>query len=152
MLQIQCRVHIACQTGDKDSYEFLVIQRSDDQIIYPQVWQVVTGWIERDEKSIEAARREVFEETGLAPIKIWTLPFIAHYFDPHRDFISSAPVFGFLVDSASTVVLSNEHKAYQWLSYDGCLKKLELPAHKQATQIFMDYVLNSEDTSRFLFE
>ena len=143
------QVHIASFNEEFDVYKFLTLKRSASEIIYPNLWQVVTGTVEDGETAIQTAIREVFEETGLKPLKIWNIPYIASFFSWRKNTINFAPVFGFLVDSQSQVKLSEEHQCYEWLYLDACLDRLLLPSHKQGTQIFFDVILNSENNSVF---
>jgi dihydroneopterin triphosphate diphosphatase len=143
------QVHIARQMPESGEFEFLVIQRSEDREIYPLLWQVVTGWINEGEKALDAALREVQEETGLIPVKFWTIPYISTFFNPKSDLINAAQVFGMIVPYYCNVQLSDEHRDYKWLNFDDCLKMLEFPTHRKGTEIFLEYILKSKDWGRF---
>ncbi len=132
--------------------EYLVIKRSESNELYPSMWQVITGWIEDGETAIQTAIREVKEEVGLSPTKIWTIPYVAIFFNPLRDFIQFAPVFGMLVDNKSEVQLSNEHSEFQWLNYQACLQTLEFPSHRYGIEIFHNYVISSNNCDKYLFK
>ena len=47
-----------------------MLQRADNEEIYPGLWQIVSGGIEQGEKAYEAAAREVREEIGGEPKKL----------------------------------------------------------------------------------
>jgi dihydroneopterin triphosphate diphosphatase len=143
------QVHIARQNPDSGEFEFLVIQRSADREIYPLLWQVVTGWINVGERAVDAALREVKEETGLSPERFWTIPYISVFFNPKSDKINAAPVFGMIVPYGSIVLLSEEHINFEWKKYEDCLMRLEFPTHRQATTIFYDYILNSDNWKKY---
>ena len=73
MTDITVRVidcHIAAQIDN--SFKFLVLKRSNNSIC-PNHWQCVTGKIEYEELPHIAAIREVKEETGLEPVRMWTV-------------------------------------------------------------------------------
>jgi len=101
------QVHIFRRKGT--SSEFLLLQRADNIELYPGIWQVVTGWIEENETALEAALREVKEETGLEPIRFWALPYIASFFDTNNDRVCLSPVFAFEAASIAQVHISHEH-------------------------------------------
>jgi dATP pyrophosphohydrolase len=130
------QVHIFRRKGT--SSEFLLLQRADNIELYPGIWQVVTGWIEENETALEAALREVKEETGLEPIRFWALPYIASFFDTNNDRVCLSPVFAFEAASIAQVHISHEHKEYLWLDYKESLSLLELQSHKEGLKILLD--------------
>lgn len=144
------QVHVARLDSRSGEYEFLLLKRSDDKIPYPGLWQVVTGRIEENETALQAATRELFEETGLKAEKLWVVPYIASFFNARKDQVNSSPVFGVIVPEDSKVLLSDEHQAYKWLGYHGCIVQLELPSHKEGSTIFYEYILLSDRKERFL--
>jgi dihydroneopterin triphosphate diphosphatase len=146
------QVHIARNNSGKSEFEFLLLQRSVNNVIYPGIWQVITGTIEVGESALQTALREVNEETGVVATDIWTLPYITHFFDPGKDLINASPVFGVLFDDNTKISLSPEHSDYKWLNMDECQKLLPLPSHKEGTKIFMEYVLMKEDRNMFKVE
>lgn len=141
------QVHIAKKIGDK--YKFLVLKRADNEIIYPGIWQVVTGTCEQDERAIKTAVRETFEETGIKPIKFWTIPYVASFFDTRRDKVSFVPVFGALAAEDCEVMLSSEHSDYAWLDFQETINKVILPSHKDGTKFFLEYCLDNENSHFF---
>ncbi|MDQ1266224.1 MAG: dihydroneopterin triphosphate diphosphatase [Bacteroidota bacterium] len=145
------QVHIAKYDEKHCEYEQLLLLRSETAEPYPSLWQVVTGRIEEGETALETALREVYEETGLEPMKIWTIPYITTFFNVYQNKIHASPVFGFLVQRESIVKISEEHSGFQWLNWDQSVERLELPSHREASVIFMDYILNNPKGDMFLF-
>lgn len=94
--------------------EFLCLRRSPGRRL-PGVWQPVTGKAEPGERSLEAAAREVLEETGIVPERWWALETVSVYFDPEHDQVRLLPMFAAEAASASRVTLSREHDAFAWL-------------------------------------
>lgn len=138
------QVHIVRRVGTTDDqFEFLVMQRSDGQKRYPAMWQVVTGKVDDGETMVECAKRELLEETGLVPIKFWTLPYVSTFYEPKDDSMNLVPVFGVEVSENAEVVLSDEHQNFQWLSDEEAFQLLELPSHHQGHNIFLNYILES---------
>ncbi len=133
------QVHIAAKVND--GFKFLVLKRASNLSVYPDLWQVITGTIEGNDTALQTALREIDEETGLKPIKLWTVPYVAVFFDANKDQIHASPVFGALVEYQDNIRLSDEHQEYLWLDYKECVEKLELPSHREGTKILMEYIL-----------
>ncbi len=144
------QLHIAKEIDGE--YFYLILKRSESERIYPGIWQVVTGTIEDGEKAIDAAKREMIEETALQFTKFWTIPYVTYYFDPYKDVANASPVFGALVNRNSNVILSEEHSDYKWERFDNGFDLLSLPSHKQAMKIFLDFCLNNTNQSLFEYK
>jgi dATP pyrophosphohydrolase len=143
------QLHIAAFVGIDKIIKYLILHRSDKAYVYPSLWQVITGRIEEGETALEAALRELKEETGLVPEKLWTLPYVATYFETPKDIIHASPVFGIVVDHSAVIKISEEHQDYKWLDFDDCIECLLIPAHREGTRVFRDFVLNSAQPDLF---
>ena len=55
--------------------------------------------IKSNERTYQAAIRELKEETGLYPEKMWTVDCVNSYYDPKYDSVFLIPVFGIEVKS-----------------------------------------------------
>ena len=119
-LALQVLVFPFRQFGDEE-IEYALLKRSD-----AGYWQAVAGGGEDNETSIEAARRETFEETGIPQdspfIQLDTvLPIpVTEFKESHLwgDAVYVIPqyCFGVWVDDRA-IVLSHEHIESQWLKY-----------------------------------
>ncbi|MFW5701844.1 MAG: NUDIX domain-containing protein, partial [Bacteroidota bacterium] len=103
------QAHIAALDEEAGEYKFLLLRRSADRKLYPCMWQAVTGIIEPREKAVDAAVREIGEETGLEILKLWTIPYVTTFFDPYSDRINASPVFGALTEFEREIRISEEH-------------------------------------------
>lgn len=130
------------------SVSFLVLKRSKTYKIYPGMWQVITGTIDKGETALATALRELREETGHSPLKFWHIPFIGQFYDYRKDIIHKIPVFAAELDN-DIIDLSDEHDEYKWLSYDELNNHLELPSHREGTRYLMEYILNNERNKHF---
>ena len=95
--------------------EHLCLRRTRRAKKLPGAWQPVTGKVELLERAIEAAVREVREETGLSPVRWWALETVITYFDPPSDTVRFLPLFAAEVMPGDEVVLSKEHDEFEWL-------------------------------------
>ena len=143
--------HVAAYSVQDNEYKFLIIQRASHILIYPNVWQVITGTINENESALHCALREVSEEIGIdvSKFKLYTLPYITKFFIPKRDCISLAPVFAAIINLDCEIILSDEHQDYKWVSDAEFDNIIPLPSHKDANKIFIESVLNSTNPSLF---
>jgi dATP pyrophosphohydrolase len=99
-----------------------------ERAAHPGYWQSVTGSREADESLIETARRELFEETGLAAtmgeLRDWQKSNIFEIFPEWRHRYApgvtqnTEHVFSFKLDEPHPIRLApGEHIAWQWLPW-----------------------------------
>ena len=130
--------HVFCL--GKDGLKFLLLKRSDLEI-YPGLWQMVSGHIDENETAVEAALRELKEETGLVPIKFWVAPNVNSFYSPDNDSISVIPVFAALVNEDSKVVISDEHSEYTWVDSTEEKKILAWDGQRKSVGLIEEYFL-----------
>ena len=95
--------------------EFLQIRRSAKTGEYQGSWQTVYGGVEQGETAVQAALRELKEETGLAPIDMWQVEYVeTFYFRPH-DYVLMMPVFAVEVARDAPITLNEEHDDHRWV-------------------------------------
>lgn len=96
--------------------EFLQLHRSASTGEYQQSWQICYGGIHPGETAVQAALRELREETGLTPRELSQVEYLEDfYFRPH-DYVLMMPVFAARVDAADPITLNEEHTAFRWVA------------------------------------
>ena len=119
-------VYIFKQT--ENTFLFLLLKRSKNKI-YENLWQGVTGKIEAGETAWEAAKRELKEETGLTPSRMFIADYVSKFYEQEGDRINLIPVFGVEVDSLD-VELSDEHSNFEWVEIIEAEKRLTWTGQK----------------------
>ena len=120
--------------------DVLLLERAD----HPGFWQSVTGSLDTpDEPLMQTARREVFEETGLAggdgQWRDWGLsnvyeiyPVWRHRYAPGVTH-NTEHVFGLCLPDRCTPTLNpREHTAWQWLDWHEAADRCFSPSNAEA--------------------
>ena len=95
-------------------------------------WSSPKGRMEKGETEEETARREIFEETGLKNLVFHpTFRKVNKYTMMREHGPIERHVIFFLAESKSgDVVLSDEHSAFEWLSFEASIHRVHFPALK----------------------
>jgi len=113
--------------------ELLVLRRAAGGRC-PGSWETVHGHIESGEQPTEAALRELREETGLAPMKLYNLSRVESFYLHRRDEIALIPVFVALIDPDVEPTLGTEHDVLAWLSFPDATARLAWPRERRALE------------------
>jgi len=99
-----------------DDGKILIVQRSADEDIFPNLWEFPSGKKEPMEKVEEAAMREAKEETGL-DVKIGKPVYVFNFGWEKEDEIRDATEIVFLatVEGIPEVKISSEHQNFAWV-------------------------------------
>lgn len=125
----------------REGPEFLLIKRSPDDVLYPGLWQVVTGSVQAAETAVDAARREVLEETGLSALEFWVVPYVGSFYDAQHDRLHLTPFFAAEAPPGAEVRLSSEHEKCRWAEFAEATGMLPWPAQKEALRVLHDAIL-----------
>src|SRR4030095_3400834 len=134
-------LHICRKTNS--GYKFLLLKRSESAIIYPGIWQMITGTIESHEHTKDTLLRELDEETGLTPLKIYSIPRINTFYLAISDKICMSPVFLAIVDKED-VKISDEHSEYRWSTFEEAGELIHWPNQIESLEIIKRYLDNEE--------
>ena len=121
---------------------FLLLKRAKTKI-YEHLWQGVAGKIESGETSWEAAIRELKEETGFEPVRMFVADHVSNFYEAHGDRVNLVPVFGIEVENEE-VILSDEHCEFQWVDFDTAYQTLIWAGQKDGIAAIFN-MLNSDD-------
>ena len=112
------------------------------------IWQGVAGKIEKGEQAWQAAIRELKEETGLDPLKIFVADHVSKFYETHGDRVNLVPVFG--VEVASDIVLlSSEHSDFKWVDYDSAFSYLVWKGQKKGIAVVNEMIISNDDRMKW---
>jgi dihydroneopterin triphosphate diphosphatase len=100
----------------------------------PGSWETVHGHIEPGERPAEAAQRELREETGLVPLRLYNLSRVELFYQHRQDEVALVPVFVAFVEPKADVALSSEHDGVEWLPVAEALRRLAWPRERRALE------------------
>jgi 8-oxo-dGTP pyrophosphatase MutT (NUDIX family) len=106
--KIKQKVQIVVSTNDA----ILLLKLNEDRGGF---WQNATGSVEKNEKFLEAAKRELLEETGIrSPLD--ELPMEIKFHD-RWGFDVVEKIFHCKLSKQNKIKISEEHQDYKWLPY-----------------------------------
>lgn len=133
---IQVLVYVARVANSKR--EYLLLRRVPSRGGF---WQGITGGVEAGEEVLNAARRELVEETGLVPIEIqmadysYSYPVGDRWRHLYADDVNEITerVFAAVVDGQQSPVIDpREHDQWQWCGINAALELLTWPENIEA--------------------
>ena len=113
--------------------ECLVLRRAQGSRC-PGSWEAVHGHIEPAESPAAAALRELREETGLAPARLYNLSRMESFYLHRTDIVALIPVFVAFVQAAGQPQLGAEHDAAEWLPFGQAGGRLSWPRERRALE------------------
>jgi dATP pyrophosphohydrolase len=147
------QVVIFYRENDTSLVKFLILKRSEEDEVYPNIWQICTGTSIGDETALQTSIREVKEETGIQDIlNIWVVPQVATYYSLRRDGICFSPIFAFEVKEDQEVKISDEHTDYFWVDFEKAQNLLLIPSYKYSLNTVKEYILNEASSNLFHIE
>ena len=126
-----------------DRPEFLLFKRAKGKI-YQGQWRMVGGKVEPGETSWQAALRELKEETGLVPVKLWTIPSVNTFYEYRSDAIHLIPAFAAEIYSSQAPDLDDEHTEYEWLSLEEAVSRISWPEQRRLLKLTQSIITENE--------
>jgi len=117
--------------GSAATLEFLVLRRGAAGRC-PGSWEAVHGHIEPTERPIDAAQREMLEETGLRPTRLYNLSRVESFYRHRLDEVALVPVFAAFVPDDADVRIGPEHDRWEWLAPADARTRFSWPRERRA--------------------
>ncbi len=119
--------------------EYLLLKRQKERGGF---WQPITGGLEEGESLLYAARREVWEETGILKVKNsydmkYSFSFMA------KDKVITEHVFAFEVYDKKIVIEEREHSNFGWFEFDDAVKLLKWDTNISSLTKLNKYLIKS---------
>jgi len=130
-------------------HEFLQLRRRRDDYM-GGTWQTVRGTAHPGETAWQAARRELREETGLAPAEFYKLSGIETFYLVHNETTYHVPSFCAIVPTTAKVVLNEEHDEYRWLPRETAASHFMWPSERPLLAEVCAEILDDGPTKQFL--
>ena len=93
----------------------------------PESWEAVQGHVDPGETAVAAALRELREETGLKPERLYSLSRTEAFYRHTENEVALIPVFAAFVVRTAKVKLSQEHDQHEWLRSQAARVRMSWP-------------------------
>ncbi len=130
-----CKIENGCS-------KYLLLKRENPYL--RDTWQPVTGRVEGGELAWQTVLREMKEETGLQPYKLYSCNVVERFYEASTNTICLAPVFLAFVSTEREVELSPEHKEYKWLLPSMADEHLTFPQQKETLKYIEEEFIQKE--------
>jgi len=135
----------------------VVFRREEEKIYYllldypstaktpKDYWDFPKGHLEKGEKEIETAKREIEEETGLKDIEFVPVfkQWIKYFFKFQEKNVLKFVTFYLAETKTKKVKISFEHIGYQWLPYEQAIKQLKFKNAQEILRKANQYLIKN---------
>lgn len=133
-------VSVYCFRLTSQGPEYLLLRRREGLDRLGGTWQAVHGGIEPDETAVQAAWREVQEETGVTPEGFWELDYVEVHYSPSQDVLRLVPCFAARLAQDASVRLGPEHDAWCWAPLEDAFQKLVWRSQREALRVLHETI------------
>lgn len=106
----------------------------------PGSWETVHGTIEPGETPVQASLRELREETGLVPQRLYNVSRTEAFYQHRTDEVALIPVFAAFVAPETAPRLSAEHDRAEWLAPAEAARRFAWPRERRALEDILSIV------------
>jgi dATP pyrophosphohydrolase len=100
----------------------------------PGSWETVHGTIEPGETPVQASLRELREETGFDPVRLYNVSRVEAFYQHRTDEVVLIPVFAAFVSERRPPRLSSEHDEAAWLGPADAAARFAWPRERRALE------------------
>ncbi|MBI4581950.1 MAG: NUDIX domain-containing protein [Planctomycetes bacterium] len=129
--------------------EFLLLRRAAGDYM-GGTWQPVYGGIREGETAWQAALREMREETGLVPSRLYQANSVDSFYTAGNDTVYHCPVFAAEVPGDAEVALNAEHDEFDWVHVDDVAAQLIWPGQRRAVAEIVQEIIRGGPAQQFL--
>lgn len=119
--------------------KFLLLRRAPG-VSYAGQWRMIGGKIRPGEVAWQTALREVQEETGQRPLRLWVVPSLNAFYEWQHDRINLIPVFA--AELQADPVLDDEDDAFAWLGLEEASERLLWPEQRRLLRLVAQMLHN----------
>ncbi len=128
-----CFVDSYALRGAGERLEVLVLRRGPHGRC-PGSWETVHGTVEPGETPLQASLRELREETGFAPERLYNVSRTEAFYQHASDEMALIPVFAAFVAANASPRLSGEHDRAEWLTPAAAARRFSWPRERRALE------------------
>jgi len=140
-------VYVFRRTGERvGDVVFLQMHRAGGPL--PGTWQPVMGHVEEGETAMQAAVRELTEETQLSPQAMWQLESLNTYFLAKQDCAMLSPGFVVQVAADAEPTLDDSHDGHRWVQPDHADRAFLWPGQRNAIAQIMREIVPPDAPAR----
>ncbi len=149
-MRIPIQVLIYSVRKTRYDWEYLMLKRVNNRGGF---WQGVTGAPENSETLSEAAKRELYEETGYSPLNLiktdisYIIPMEDRWKDIYPKGTKEIPEYLFIAkieESRPPKIDPIEHNDWKWCSYEKAMNLLSLEDNKRALDFVHEFLGEEE--------
>lgn len=112
--------------------QFLLLRRAPN-VSYAGQWRMIGGKIRYGEAAWQTAFREIEEETGQQPYRLWVVPSLNVFYEWPHDRVNLIPAFA--AELTDDPVLNDEHNAFAWLDEEEAAARLLWPEQQRLLRL-----------------